>query len=159
MVGDASCSRYYKNGLESAFVTAQLAAETAFNSGISELAFQRGYWQKLKRTIIRDNLYGRLLFQVCDLASQHGILRQTYGLVAAFDREADPVTPLARQVLWDLFTGNVPYRTIFFRALNLRLQARLTITTLGLALERIRSLISGRSRGQTRRGETQESKR
>jgi flavin-dependent dehydrogenase len=159
IVGDASCSRYYKNGLESAFVTAQLAAEAAFNSGISESAFHRDYWRKLKRTIIRDNLYGRLLFKVCDLASRHGILRQTYCLVAASGREADSVSQLARQVLWDLFTGNVPYRTIFFRALNLRLQARLTITTLGLVVQKTRSLVSGKGRGRMRRSEPQESKR
>jgi flavin-dependent dehydrogenase len=157
IVGDASCSRYFKNGIESAFVTAQLAAEAAFNSGVSEPAFRRAYFDKVKQTLIRDNLYGRLLFQAHDIASRYKLLTQTYYLVASSERESDPAARLARQILWDMFTGNVPYRTIFFRGFNPRLQARLTITTMDLVAERIRSLISGS--GQVRQSETEESKK
>ncbi|MFQ6014176.1 MAG: NAD(P)/FAD-dependent oxidoreductase [Anaerolineae bacterium] len=156
IVGDASCSRYYKNGIESAFVTAQLAAEAAFNSGISESAFARDYFKKAKRTIIRDNFYGRLLFKVHDIASQHRLLAKTYWLVARSDRADDSTAQLAQQILWNMFTGNIPYRTIFFQALDLRLQTRLTVTTLGLVLERISSLLQAAARTLMRRGETQE---
>jgi flavin-dependent dehydrogenase len=159
IVGDASCSRYYKNGLESAFVTAQLAAEAAFSSGVSEPALDKGYWTRVKQTLVRDNHYGRLLFQVHDMASRYKLLTQTYALVASSEREDDAAAQLARQILWDMFTGNVSYRTIFFRGLDPRLQARLTITTMGLVAKRIRSLLSGRGQGRMRRGETQESKR
>jgi flavin-dependent dehydrogenase len=147
IVGDASCSRYYKNGIESAFLTAQLAAETAFNSGISERAFRRDYYRRVKRDIIRDNRYGRLLFKINDIASRHRLLTETYYRVASSDRGDDPTAQLARQILWDMFTGNVPYRTIFGRVLDLRLQARLTLTTMGLVLQRIRSIIAGRRPG------------
>jgi flavin-dependent dehydrogenase len=159
IVGDASCSRYYKNGLESAFVTAQLAAEAAFNSGVSEPAFQTAYLRRVKQTLVRDNLYGRLLFQVHDVASRHKLLTRTYALVASSEREGDPDARLARQILWDMFTGNVPYRTIFFRGLDPRLQARLTITTMGLVAKRIHSLLSGRGRDRMRRSEPKESKK
>jgi len=157
IVGDASCSRYYKNGLESAFVTAQLAAEAAFNSGVSASAFHRAYLRRVKQTLVTDNLYGRLLFQIHDVASRHKLLTQTYALVASSEQEDDPVARLARQILWDMFTGNVPYRTIFFRGLNPRLQARLTRTTLGLAAQRIRSLLSGGGQDPMQRGATKES--
>ena len=36
IIGDAGISRTYKNGIDSAFTTAQLAAKTAFERGVSE---------------------------------------------------------------------------------------------------------------------------
>jgi hypothetical protein len=54
---------------------------------------------------------------------------------------------LARQILWDAFTGNVPYRAVFLQGLDLRLQTRLTITTMGLVMKRMRSFILGRGSG------------
>ena len=157
IVGDASCSRYFKNGIESAFVTAQLATEAAFNSGVSKSAFSRDYWKRVRQTLVRDNLYGRLLFQVHDIASRYRLLTQTYSLVASSEREGDPAARLARQILWDMFTGNVPYRTIFFQGLNPRLQARLTLTTLSLVVKRLGSLLLGKDLMQ--RDETQESEK
>jgi len=177
IIGDASFSRYYKNGIESALVTAQLAAEAAFNSGISESAFARDYLRKAKQTIIRDNFYGRLLFKVHDIVSQHRLLPQTYWLVARPceinesqteacqltisqgrpDRVDDSTAQLARQILWNMITGNIPYRTIFFQAFDLRLQTKLTLTTLGLILQRIGSLVWAAARALMRSGETQES--
>jgi flavin-dependent dehydrogenase len=157
IVGDACCSRYFKNGIESAFVTAQLAARAAFNSGVSASVLHRDYWKKVKRTLVRDNLYGRLLFQVLDIASRYKLLTQTYCSVASSKREDDPAVQLARQILWDLFTGNIPYRTIFFRGLSPRLQARLMVTTMSLVAKRMRSMFSGGGRGHMRQEETQES--
>ena len=158
LVGDACCSRYFKNGIESAFVSAELAAEAAFNSGISESAFSKDYYRKAKRTIIRDNTYGRLLFKAYDVVTRHRLLAQSYYRLARSDRRDDPISQLARQILWDVFTGNVTYRAIFFRLLGVRLQARLIYITLGLVVDRIRSLILGISQSQARADESQESK-
>jgi flavin-dependent dehydrogenase len=144
IVGDASCSRYYKNGIESALLTARFAAEAAFNAGISESALERDYMGRLERTLIRDNLYGRLLFRAYDLISQHRLFAHTYHLVASSDLQEDLVARLARQILWDMLTGNAPYRAIFYRTLDPRLQGRLTITTLGLIVRGIGSRIRAR---------------
>jgi len=40
MIGDAAFSRHYKNGIESAFITARLAVESAFCTGIDASSFQ-----------------------------------------------------------------------------------------------------------------------
>jgi len=56
-----------------------------------------------------------------------------------------------------MITGNIPYRTIFFQAFDLRLQTKLTLTTLGLILQRIGSLVWAAARALMRSGETQES--
>jgi len=64
MIGDASFSRHYKNGIESAFITAQLAAEAAFCSGIDASSFSSFYYKRAKRQIIHDNYYGQFLFKI-----------------------------------------------------------------------------------------------
>jgi flavin-dependent dehydrogenase len=137
IVGDASCSRYYKNGIESAFATAQFAAEAAFDSGISEAAFEHHYLDRLKRTVIKDNAYGQLLFRAYDHMSQHRLLAHAYHRVARSDSQKDPAGRRARQILWDMLTGNAPYRTIFYRTLDPRLHGRLAIAMLGLVARRI----------------------
>jgi flavin-dependent dehydrogenase len=157
IVGDASCSRYFKNGIESALVTAQLAARAAFDQGVSAAAFRRAYLKPVRRTLVRDNRYGRLLFQVHDLASRRRLLTRSYYAVASSRRERDPAARLARQILWEMFTGNVPYRTIFYQGFNPRLQARLTGATLGLVAERIQRRVRSRGRDRAHPGESQES--
>jgi flavin-dependent dehydrogenase len=147
IVGDACCSRYFKNGIESAFLTARLAAEAAFNTGISGSAFRRAYWRTVKRTLVRDNIYGRLLFWVQDLAARHRLLAETYRLVASSPQKGDRAARVARLILWELLTGNAPYRTVFFRGFDPRLQARLTLSTLGLVVQRLRSVIPGGGEG------------
>jgi flavin-dependent dehydrogenase len=154
VVGDASCSRYFKNGIESAFVTAQLAAEAAFQAGVSAAALRKAYMGPVRRTLVRDNRYGRLLFKVHDVASRCSILTQSYHKVAASTRARDPVARLARRILWEMFTGNVPYRTIFCQGFDPRLQARLTGATLGLLAQSRRT--HARDRAQARPDETRE---
>jgi flavin-dependent dehydrogenase len=116
IIGDASCFRYYKNGIESAFYTARLAAETAFEQGISRTAFERGYWRAARQSIIRDNLYGRMLFNACDLLSHRAPFADVLVQVGGSGQSTEGVC--LRGILWDLFTGNAPYRSIFYRILH-----------------------------------------
>ncbi len=157
IVGDASCSRYYKNGIESAFVTALFAAEAAFNVGISESALERAYQRRIERTLIRDNFYGRLLFRAYDMISRNRLFAQTYCLVASPNQGEDPIAQLARRILWDMLTGNAPYRTISYRTLDPRMQARVTITLLGLIVKSIRSRTWGKEKAWVQGEEIQES--
>lgn len=141
IVGDASCSRYYKNGIESAYVTARHAAEAAFNVGISESALERAYMSRIRRTLIRDNFYGRLLFRAYDVISRHRPFAQAYCLVAHPDQRQDPIAQSTRQILWDMLTGNAPYRTISYRALDPRIQGRVTVALLGLIVKSMRARV------------------
>jgi hypothetical protein len=50
MVGDASISRIFKNGLESAYITSQLAVRAAFEKGISSEDFARHYYKPARKT-------------------------------------------------------------------------------------------------------------
>lgn len=61
MVGDALGARLYKDGLYSAFVTAEALARTVVREGIDAESLQRGYGPVM-RWLARDNRYGRLVF-------------------------------------------------------------------------------------------------
>jgi len=135
VVGDASFSRHYKNGIESAFHTAEMAAEAAFSHGISSQSFALHYYQKAKRSIINDNRYGRILFFLNDLISSVPLLTQAHFNLARGKREKGPSQKL-QFVLWNMFTGNLPYREIFRTSLNLKLQLALVANTLKIMLAR-----------------------
>ena len=117
IIGDASFCRYYKNGIESAFVTAHLASEAAFERNLSGSSFRRGYFREAKKRIISDNRYGRTLFKVYDMVSRSELLAEAHFQVLISSRRLR-VAWFFRSILWDMFTGNVPYRDIFRRALN-----------------------------------------
>lgn len=135
VIGDASFSRHYKNGIESAFHTAEMASEAALFHGISSQSFALHYYQKAKRSIINDNRYGRILFFLNDLISSVPLLTQAHFDLAREKRKKGPSQKL-QFVLWNMFTGNLPYRQIFRTSLNLRLQLTLVANTLKILLAR-----------------------
>ncbi len=136
IIGDASCCRYYKNGIESAFITAQLAAETAFKRGISESDFKKGYYRNLKKTIIKDNTFGRILFRINDVVSSSTFLSQVMFRVAG-EPEKHRKTNRMVEVLWNTYTGNIPYKPIFLMFIHPALQWKLIVVTVKLFLEKV----------------------
>jgi flavin-dependent dehydrogenase len=127
IIGDASFSRYYKNGLESAFLTARLAAETAFYSGVSKKAFRLGYYKQAKKLIIRDNLYGRALFKIDDFISQRDQLAKILFQLTN-PKNKNNIAVRLQEILWNLFTGSIPYRKIFLKALKPLLQLKIFLS-------------------------------
>ena len=135
MVGDASFSRHYKNGIESAFLTAQLAAESSFKHGIDAHALRTHYIKQAKKKIRNDNRYGRLLFKVNDFISAVPILTHAHFTVA--EKKDSCTAKRMRSILWNMFTGNIPYKDIFKISMNFRLQLSLLWTTLSLSFKKI----------------------
>lgn len=130
IVGDASFSRHYKNGIESAFLTAKLAAETAFQFGIDSQAFAN-YYKRAKALIIRDNYFGRFLFFMNDIISSVPILAKAHLSIAREKTEQMPPQKI-KSVLWNMFTGNIPYQEIFRTCLNFKLQTSILKRTIKL---------------------------
>ena len=135
IVGDASCSRYYKNGIESAFMTAQIAAETAFSLGISKSAFRSGYFRRIKKQIIRDNLYGRALFRIYEIVYSSAFLTKVL-MKVALDEGKPGRSQHLRGELWNMYTGNIPYSTILLRFLHPVLQLEFFAATVVLIITR-----------------------
>ncbi|MHC4534782.1 MAG: NAD(P)/FAD-dependent oxidoreductase [Planctomycetota bacterium] len=135
IIGDASCSRYFKNGIESAYITAKLAMETAFDLGISASAFRKGYFKQARKLIIRDNFFGRLLFRLGDMIDKINFLSDAH-LRLALQNDRNSSARLFRNIHWNICTGNISYRRIFFLTLNPILQVKLLSLSCKVLIER-----------------------
>jgi len=140
IIGDASFSRHYKNGIESAFITAKLAAETAACRGIDASSFHDHYYRKAKKLIIEDNYYGRFLFFMNDIISSFPLLTKSHLSLA---RKGNTLysSKKIRFILWNMFTGNIPYREIFKVSLDMKLQITMLFNTIKLLFIKFKSYI------------------
>jgi flavin-dependent dehydrogenase len=124
VIGDASNSRLYKNGLESAFMTGKAAAETAVDHGVSAADWKRYYYPTCT-AIAQDSRFGRGLFWIKDHVFL--LLPLAKMLVGAAGREQQRY-PASRQfinqALWAMLTGDQSYRWILGTALQPAVLAR-----------------------------------
>jgi len=120
VLGDASISRSYKSGIESAFNMAKMSAYTAFKNGVSARSFMNGYFKPAKKLLARDNFYGHVMLKVNDYISSN---RQLANRQVKFAKSTDDTKTanIINEILWNMLTGNVPYKEIFFKAMSLRL--------------------------------------
>jgi flavin-dependent dehydrogenase len=140
LIGDASFSRHYKNGIESAFMTARLAADAAFGRGVDAASFGRAFYRPAQKLIVRDNLYGRALFRLNDVLASSSLLTQAHFSLAK--REGHAVAPeKLRRILWSMFTGDISYRNIFVMVFDIRLQISLFLNTIRLLLRKVKILL------------------
>lgn len=140
IIGDASFSRHYKNGIESAFITAKLAAETAACRGIDASSFSDHYYKRARKLIIHDNYYGRFLFLMNDIISSVPLLTKSH-LSLARKGKTLYASKKIRFILWNMFTGNIPYREIFKVALNMKLQITMLLNTIKLLFIKFKNFI------------------
>ncbi|MFQ6103667.1 MAG: NAD(P)/FAD-dependent oxidoreductase [Candidatus Glassbacteria bacterium] len=126
VIGDANVSRYYKNGIGSAFMTAKFAAEDISSGRISGKEFRDNYYRKCLREYHRDNIYGKIMFLLNDIISKSQFFSSVHLDVA---KKGSVLSPLGKnmidEILIDLFTGESPYRHIFYEVLSPRLQYEL----------------------------------
>jgi hypothetical protein len=128
-IGDAGTTRLYKDGIGAAYRTAKAAAATAVFQGIAAEDFQR-HFLPICRTIERDNLLGRLVFQVTREIQRRRFERR--GVLRMVSREQARLggdRPMST-VLWDTFTGSAPYREILKRTLHPGFLTRLVWETM-----------------------------
>jgi flavin-dependent dehydrogenase len=110
-VGDSAVARLYKDGINSAFLTAQRAMRTAIHSGITAEDFRTGY-APFCHDIASDNRFGRWLFAACAWALKFP------GIAAAFIRAVNGERSLTRdeqchiRLGWGILTGDESYRTL-----------------------------------------------
>lgn len=141
IIGDAAVSRYYKNGIESALSSAELAAEVLSRHGAAPAALlRRCYTERLKARFRLDNYMGRLLFRMHDQINrlptlsraQLAIARGDFGLTGHSSRSL-------RWILWNMFTGDTSYRKIFLRSLD-------PVLLCGIVFSTLKTYLSGKLR-------------
>jgi flavin-dependent dehydrogenase len=123
LVGDCGVARLYKDGLGSAFRTARAAARTAVCSGVGQGDFRRGYWPTYYG-IARDNRYGMVVFALLRKLRRSPRLLRASLSVAEAEQDPGRRTRPMNGILWDLFTGGHPYRSILRRMCDPRLALR-----------------------------------
>ncbi len=135
IIGDAGYSRYYKNGLESAFNSAKVAARTVFEHGVSKEDFRNYYYPECKKMFVIDNYYGRILFTINRIISSYDFLSMAHADIAMKEqkRENQPLNEL----LWNMFTGHERYKKIFLSLFNWKMQQELLIETGKEIIERL----------------------
>ncbi len=118
VVGDAAVTKLYKDGIGSAFITAEAAARTAIQRGISRQDFSAGY-QSVCLRIAADNTYGRLLFRLWSLTLHTPLLRKAWIQLIMDEVNQLVDNPMLTRVLWGVFTGDESYRLLFWLSLSL----------------------------------------
>ncbi len=140
IVGDASISRIYKNGLESAYITSQLAANTAFEKGISKGNFATYYYKPAKKLLAMDNLFGAVIMKLSDFVTKRSWL-VTARLSYIENRKGSWIADHLNKMFWNMVTGDVPYRRIFLQAFNPVFQIRLIPVTIKAFIKEISNSI------------------
>ena len=136
VLGDASISRTYKSGIESAFNMAKLSAYTAFKDGVSEKAFMNGYFKPAKKVLARDNLYGIMMLKINDFLSSQRQIANTHIKVIRSDKDKKTSDQI-NEILWNMLTGNTTYKEIFYKAMNPHLVSKmLPIDTIAWARQK-----------------------
>jgi flavin-dependent dehydrogenase len=142
IVGDASISRIYKNGLESAYITSQLAVQTAFERGISKEAFSRYYYKPARKLLAMDNLLGALIMRLSDFVTRRNwLVRARLSYVE--NRKGSWIANHLNKMLWNMVTGDAPYKEIISQAFNPLFQIMLIPVTIKAFIREIINRVYG----------------
>ncbi len=111
-IGDLATSRLYKDGIYSAYLTAEALVRTVLRQGVDQHSLNRGY-RPVVRELRRDQRYGRLVFLLNKVLFQNPVLsRVTYqAILRERRRERRERRPLER-VLWRIASGDDSYAAI-----------------------------------------------
>lgn len=121
VIGDANCARLFKNGLESAFTTAEAAAKTVIEYGFSK--DDLNIFNKKISNLIKDNYYGRKLFLLNSLISGNKFLASSANKIALMEQLKDKAP--VNDILWDMLTGEDTYKNILKRMIKHNIPLRI----------------------------------
>lgn len=116
-VGDAAVTRLYKDGIGSAFYTAQQAMITAVQHGISARDFAQ-YYMPMCRTIHHNNRYGRYLFRIWQITLRVPAIRASWAQAIRAEAALPPPQKVHNRILWGMLTGDESYRDLFWLAFS-----------------------------------------
>lgn len=123
-VGDAAVTRLYKDGIGSAFITAQAAVAAVVEFGISARALQRGY-APICRKIAWDNHYGGWMFRLWRLLSRSPRLSKAWSAALRAEENLALEDHIHGRIIWGMLSGDESYRALFRLALSMRSAASL----------------------------------
>lgn len=131
-IGDMATSRLYKDGILSAYLTAQALAETLFERGVDAQSLEQGYRPILER-FQRDIRFARRVFFLHRMVFGSSTFSRIF-YQAVIDERKSSFAPQRKfeKILWQIASGDDQYEDIF-RAM-MRPAAFWSILTNGLLL-------------------------
>jgi flavin-dependent dehydrogenase len=116
-VGDAAVTRLYKDGIGSAYTTAQAAMETAIGQGVAEADFRRHYAPACRR-IAQDNVFGYWMFRLWSRALNSPRLLNAWKTTLREEAGGISRSRTQMRILWGMFTGDEAYGILLLQALS-----------------------------------------
>jgi flavin-dependent dehydrogenase len=111
-VGDTAVTRLYKDGIGSAFYSAQSAMQAALKIGISKAVFKKHYAPYCQR-MSWDNRYGNLLYRMWNITLNTPSLMQALVRTLRAELDSPREKQLHIRIVWGMFTGDESYRALF----------------------------------------------
>ena len=125
IIGDAGSTRLFKDGIGASYIMGKAAATTAVLHGVSKEHFAEHYLPVYNRTKI-DNMFGRFVYATTN--AYKNIAPLTQSMVSVVRKEQlkrNEDFPRLSSMLWDTFTGNATYKSIFIRGTNVWMHFKL----------------------------------
>ncbi len=118
VIGDLAVARLYKDGILSAYQTAEALAECLLTQGLDQRSLRHHYWPAIKR-VTADNRFGRFVFWINRVAFSHPILSRILYQAILTERKgkAGPQRRL-ENLLWRIAAGDDTYRSIFYSMMH-----------------------------------------
>ncbi len=113
VIGDAFVSRFLKNGIESAYETSKILADTVVNYGKGKDDLEKHFFRRCLDAYHADNRWGKMLFEMYERILRRGVLSDIYiGCVQKEGEDASEESARLTRILWGVFAGDQPYREI-----------------------------------------------
>jgi flavin-dependent dehydrogenase len=116
-LGDCGVTRFYKDGIGSAYRAAKAAATTAVFQGISAEDFGQHYGVVCRRLSV-DNVIGRLVFAFVGQIQKRRFARRAVVRMVSREQQKEGTDRRLSMVMWDMYTGGSPYGEILIRTLH-----------------------------------------
>jgi len=116
-VGDCGTTRLYKDGIGAAYRTAKAAAVTAVFEGIAAADFRKHYLPTCKK-IEKDNRIGKFIFGVTRQVQKRRFARRAIWRMVSREQSSPSSPRRMSSVLWDIFTGSAPYKSVLQRTMH-----------------------------------------
>jgi flavin-dependent dehydrogenase len=118
VIGDLAVARLYKDGILSAYITAEALVGCLLEAGVDQRSLKKHYWPAV-RHFTMDNRFGRLVFWIHRMAFSHPVLsRILYQAVLTERKQKACHQRRLENLLWRIAAGDDTYRSIFLSMLH-----------------------------------------
>jgi hypothetical protein len=110
-------TRFYKDGIGSAYRAAKAVATTAVFRGISAEDFDQHYGPVCRRLSV-DNMAGKLIYAAVHQVQKRRFARRAVVRMVSREQQKESGDRRVSMVMWDMYTGGSPYGEVLLRIMH-----------------------------------------